>query len=105
MTGIIYTIHVCVSRFAALMTMSNDLIGDPFTQPLIKDKILSVKLIGQSPLLYLVSIVNNAALQMKNILKSFVKHEGRSFFATDATGAVHDDIFVSFVTHHINRHG
>src|SRR6185295_12599813 len=87
------------------MTMRNDLIGDPFTQPLIKHKILSMKFIGQSLLLYLVSIMNNAALQMKNIPETFVEHESRSFFTTNATGAIHDDVFVAFITHHINRHG
>ena len=57
---------------AALMAISNNLIRNPFSQPLIKYEIFAVKFILQSFFFYLVSVVDNATFQVKNIFKSFV---------------------------------
>ena len=44
-TGVIYAVYVGIGRFTTLVTIGNDLIGDPLSQPLIKDKILSMKFV------------------------------------------------------------
>src|SRR5690349_19016115 len=104
MTGIVHTIHMCIGRLAALMTMSNDLVGNSLSQTLIKNKILSMKFYIEPFFFGLVHIIDNAALEMKYILKSFVQHISRSFLATDTAGTIHNDILVFIFLHHIGGH-
>src|SRR5688572_26888208 len=101
MTGIIHTVNMSICWFTTLVTLGNDFISDPFTKSLIKDEILPMKFITQVFLPYLVSIVDNPALQVKYILKSFMKHIRRRFFTTDTTCAIHDDVCIFLILHHI----
>src|SRR6185503_4592058 len=104
MTGIVHTVHMCIGRLAALMAMSNDLVGNSLSQTLIKNKILTVKFYVQSFFFGLVHIINDATFEMKYILKSFMQHIGGSFLATDTTGTIHNDILILILLHHIGRH-
>ena len=60
--GIVHAVDMCIGRFAALMTMSDDLFCNTFAQPLIEHKILSVKLIVESLFFYLVYIIDYSTL-------------------------------------------
>src|SRR2546423_2120964 len=75
MTCIINAIDMRISSLTALMAMSNDFIGNSFSQSLIKNKILSVKFIFNPFCFYFIDVINNSPFKMKNIFKSFVQHE------------------------------
>ena len=69
MAGFIHTIDMCIAWFAALMAFGNDIFGYPFSQPVIKHKILSNEFVFQSFFFYLLCIIDDAAFQMKNIFE------------------------------------
>lgn len=48
MARIICTICMRVTLRPALMTGGNDIIGDPFTKPFIKDKVLADKFVWKT---------------------------------------------------------
>src|SRR5260221_14637235 len=97
MTAIIFTIGMGISRFSALVAFCNNIFCDSFTQPVVKNKILSYKFTWKAFFLYLLRIVDNTAFEMKYIFKSIMQHIDTGFFTTDAARTVHDNVFVFFI--------
>src|SRR6476469_8137325 len=104
MTAIIAAIRMRICRSAALMTLGNHLIADPFAQAVIKNEIFTLELILQSLLFYFIGIMNNSAFKMKYIFKPLMKQVCTGLFTADATGAVHNDVFVLIGFQHLCSH-
>ena len=105
MAAFILTIGMSVCRLITLMAFCNDLIGDPFAQPVVKDKILSVEFIFNAFLFYCISIMNNAPLEVINIAKAAVKQICTCFFTTNAAGAKHHNWLALEVSRQITDGG
>ena len=60
---------MCITLLSTLMTFRNNIITDPLTQPVIKYKVLTYKLIRKTFLFCLISIFYNATIQLKNIFE------------------------------------
>ena len=104
MTGFIGTIDMDITGLSALMTMSDDILRDPLSQPIVEHKILSNEFALETLLFYLSCVVDDSAFQMVNMIKAFMQQVSARFFTTNTTGAIHDNIFVLFVLHHVNSH-
>src|SRR6185437_8590608 len=98
MTTRIPAIDMRVRRLPALMTPRDDLSRDALSHPVVKDKILPTELVFKALLLHGIGIVDDAALEMKDIAKSLMQEIGARLLAPDAPGAVHDDgcVFLVF---------
>src|SRR6476646_9049418 len=97
MTAFISAIHVRISWLAALVTGSNNFISDALAQPVIKHKVFPVELIFQTLLFYLLRIVDDTPFEVIHIFETRMQHKSAGLFATDAAGAVHDNVFILFV--------
>src|SRR5687768_17130878 len=104
MAGIAGAIGMCIRGFAALVAFGDDFVGYPFTQPLVEDEILAVEFIRKSLFLHLVGIMDDPTFQVKYIFKSAMEHVSGSFLATNAAGAIHDDVLLFVFFHHVYRH-
>src|SRR5688500_10327085 len=104
MAAVVCAVHMCIGWQAALVTAGNYIIGDSFTQAVIKYKIFPDEFAAQSFFFDLPCILDNTSFQVEDMLKSLVKHEGGCFFAADTSSAIHDDVPVLFVLHHFHRH-
>jgi len=93
-----------VERLSTLVALRYYVIRNALCQAFIKYEVDAFELIVQALLLYLVRILNDAAFQVINIRKTFVLEEGRSLLATDATGAIHRDVFISLAIEHLLYH-
>src|SRR5690349_20232402 len=105
MTGFISAVNMSISRLSTLMTASNDLFGDTLPQPVIKNKVLALKLQLQSFFLCLVGIIDNATFQVKHIFKSLVQHVSTSLFTPDTPGTIHNNILITGIFQHVCSHG
>ena len=94
-----------ICGLTALMTGRYHIFRDPFAQAVVKYKVFPDKLRLQPLLFDLLCIINDPALQVEDILKSFVEHIGGSFLTADTAGAIHDDVLIFMLPHHIHRHG
>ena len=72
MAAIIFAIGMCIGGFAALVAFSNNIFGDPLTQPVVENKILTYEFCFQSGRLCLPGIIDNAAFQMIHMFKPMV---------------------------------
>ncbi len=82
---------------AALVAAGDNGIADPLAQPLIEYEIFTDKLVGQTLCLHLPGVFDDAAFELENILKTLVLQVSAGFFAADAAGAVHHDVFVFLI--------
>src|SRR5436309_2574456 len=105
MASVVRTVHMRIGGLATLVTFGDYLVSDLLPKSLVKHKIFPMKFIFKIFLLHTVHIIDDAAFEMKHIFKALVKHVRRSFFATNATCAVHDNIFLSFIVQDFNSHG
>src|SRR5690348_14832039 len=105
MTCFISAVGMRIAGFAALMAMTYNLIPHCFSEPSVKNKIFTMKFIGEIMFFYLVGILNNSAFQVKYIFKSIMQHPCACFFATNAAGAIHNNVFIFLVFKHVNCHG
>ena len=88
MTGFILTIGMPVRSDTTLVTFRNYFLADALTQPFIKNKILTLELIGKPKLFYSIRIIDNTTYQVKNIFETIVQHIGAGFFTAYTTCAV-----------------
>src|SRR5438045_3687574 len=93
------TIGVVICRFTTLVTFGNNIFRDPLPQPVIKNKVFTNELAFQSKFLCLSCIVDNPSFQVKYIFETIVQHKSGCFFATNAAGAIHDDVLVLVLLH------
>src|SRR5690606_38128787 len=93
-TPVILAICVIVARFSALVTDGDHIRGNAFTESLVKDEILPDKKVFQPFFPYLARVLNDTAVELKNVLETAVFHPRTCFFTADASGAVHQELFV-----------
>jgi hypothetical protein len=105
MASVVGTVCMIIGWVTTLVTTGNNIGRNTLPQPVVEHKVLSNELAVEPVFLYLFGIIDNAAFQVKNILKPMMQHVRTGFFTTDTTGAVHNDIFIFPVFQHINRHG
>ena len=86
------------------MTGGNYIIRDPFSEAFIEYKVLAEKLIGNSHFFGLSGIFDNSTIQLINIFIAPVFHIRRSFFTTNTSGAIHDDMFLLGIAEHFCYH-
>src|SRR5579863_184838 len=91
MAGTILTIGMRIGGLTTLVTMSNDLSCNGFTQTFVKHKIFSVEFILKSLFFNCIGVVDDTTFQMKNFLKSTMKQIGTRFFATDTSCTIHNN--------------
>src|SRR5574340_928426 len=103
MTSFIGAISMRVALRTTLVTVTYYFFSYLLSQPAIKYEIFSKKFIWQIFFFYFIGILDNATFQMIHIFKTTVQHIGACFFTTDATRAIHNDVFVFFVLQYINR--
>src|SRR5436190_16653996 len=104
MAATVDTVDMCICRLPALMASSNNILCDPLSQPVIEHKIFSNEFIWQTFLLYFLRIIYNSSFKMEYVFKSIMQHKGACLFTTDTTGAIHDNILIFFILHHIHGH-
>ena len=78
-----------IARLAALMAICDNIIRNSLAQSFIKNEIDADKFIFQTLRFCLSGILNNAAVELKNVLKTLVFEPRACFFAANATRAVH----------------
>ena len=104
MARFIFAIPVRVAFFAALMAIADDFFRDLLAEPIVENKILSLKFVFKTLFLYLMNIFDNAAFKMKNLCKTVVQQIRACFFTANSARAIHNYILVFFVREHLNRH-
>ena len=90
-------INVVVAGLAALVAVRNNGIADTFAETLVEHEIFTDKLVAQTSCFHLPGVFDDAAFELEHVLETPVTHISAGFFATYATGAVHDDFFVALV--------
>src|SRR5688500_14269520 len=105
MTGCVGAIGMRISGPATLMTNSNDLFTDSFSEPAVEYEILAPEFIGQSLCFHCVGIMDDASFEVVYIAEAVMQQVCACFFTTDATGAIHDDVRVFFIFQHLCSHG
>src|SRR5690606_41067256 len=86
-----------ITRLTTLVAMCNHIIRDALCSTLVKNKVLSNKLIFKIFLLYLPYIIDYPSFELIYIFKSFVLVIGTSFFTTNTASTIHHQIFILFV--------
>src|SRR5574343_1482081 len=94
MTSVTFTLGMGVANGATLMTMRNNILRNPLSPPVIKNKVLPNKFRLQLLSLDFVGIMNNSSFQVIHFFKTFVQHIGAGFFASDSARAIHHHIFI-----------
>src|SRR5690242_19964611 len=105
MTCFISAVGMRIAGLAALMAITYSLIPHRFPKPSVKNKIFTMEFIGKVLFFHLVGIMNNSAFKMKYIFEAIVQHPGARLFAANATGAIHNNVFVFLIFKHVNSHG
>jgi len=101
MTTVVPAVCVIVTRFATLVTMTYNIGGDSFAKTLIEDEILSNEFILEAFFFYLSCIFNDATFQLEYIFEALMFHPGTCLLATNAAGAVHDQVLVLLTFEHV----
>jgi hypothetical protein len=104
-TTIVGAIRMVICRVTTLVATGNNIGCNALPKSVVEHKVFSNELTVKPVFLYLFGIIDNAAFEVKYILKPMMQHIGTGFFAADTAGAVHNDIFILRVFQHVNRHG
>src|SRR4051812_9186169 len=105
MTSVVVAISMHIAGLAALVTSADHFIADPFSQPVVENKILSFEFICKMLFLHFVGVLNDTAFKMENIFETIMKHISAGFLATDTACAIHDYVLIFFFFEHIYSHG
>src|SRR5690554_2229346 len=92
--GVINTVGMVVARFAALLTAGNNIRSDALAQTVDKHKVFSDKFTLQFFGFHLAGIFYDSAFKLIDTFETFVLKESTCFFTPDASGAIHQKIFV-----------
>ena len=69
MTGLVFTIHMGITRFTTLMALCNDVIRNTFASSMIEYEIFTYKFVFQILFLRLTNIFDDTTFQLVNIFK------------------------------------
>jgi hypothetical protein len=89
MTGFIGAINMGITWCTTLVAMRNHMLRNPFTPPVVEDEILAHEFILELFLIYLPAVLDDPALELVNLFKTFVFVVCAGFFAPDTAGTVH----------------
>ena len=92
-----------VARHTTLVAAGDDLRRYAFAQSLVKNKILSNKGVLQSLGRDLSGVVDDASVQLIDILKTMMFQIRRSLFASDPSSAVQQDLLFFLSLQHIEN--
>ncbi len=83
MAAIVQAVSMGVARRAALMTVRDNVIGDPLAHPLIKDKVFTNE--AHQPLLAgATGVLDDATLDVPDLIEAVMLHPGAGFFTANA---------------------
>ena len=102
MAAIVQAVSMGVARRAALMTVRDNVIGDPLAHPLIKDKVFTNEAHRQPLLAGATGVLDDATLDVPDLIEAVMLHPGAGFFTANAAGAIHDNFLVFMVLHHFH---
>lgn len=100
----IEAVGVIVAGFAALMAGSDYIFRDAFGPTFIEDEVLTNELVRKLAFPHLPHVFNDSTIELVHVLVSLVFEPGACFFAADATGTVHDNVFVFIAVKHVCNH-
>ena len=83
MTSFVCTVDMGITGRTALVTTGNNIIRNHLTSTIVKNKILSNKLVVQALIFYLSRIFNDTAFKLVYPFKPLVFEIGTCFFTTD----------------------
>src|SRR5215213_4670268 len=104
MTCFVGTVYMCIGRLSTLVAFGNNLICDPLSQPVVKDKVLSMEFYSQALFFYLVGIVDNTTFKVKYIFKPLVQHISTGLLTANTAGTVHNNVFILCLLQHVRCH-
>ena len=102
MAAIVQAVSMGVARRAALMTVRDNVIGDPLAHPFIKDKVFANETHRQPLLTGATGVLDDATLDVPDLIEAVMLHPGAGFFTANAAGAIHDNFLVFMVLHHFH---
>ena len=85
-------IYMRVRRNVALMALAYNIFCDPFGAAFIENKILPFELGREVFCAHFMSIINNAAVELVDVFKTFIFQVSARFFTTDAAGTVEEKL-------------
>ncbi len=93
-TTIIGTIRMRIGGFTALMAFGDYFRSNALAQAVVEHKVLSYELAIEPLFFYLFGVVDNTAFEVKHIPEPIMQHISAGFLATNAAGAIHNDVLV-----------
>ena len=91
MASVVRAVSMGVARFSTLVAMRDNIRRNPFAEPLIKNEIDADEFVVQTLFAYLSGVLNDAAVELKNMAKTLVFEPRTRFFAPNTARAIHDD--------------
>lgn len=101
----VFAVYITVAFTVALVTLREDIIGNPFSDALIEDKVFSNKTREKPLLLHLVGVLNDPSVQLVDVVEAIVLEVSAGFLAANAPGAIEQDLLVFFALEEIFHHG
>src|SRR5690606_33886492 len=90
-------IRMIVARFAALMALRYDIVGDALAKSVVEYKILTDEFTYKTLFLYLARIFDDAAFKLVYVFETFVLEVRTCLFASDSACTIHQQFFIRFV--------
>ena len=103
--GFVGTIYMYIRRLPTLVAVGNHIVRNMFSQALVKDKVFALKPIGELGLLDLACIVDDASVQLVDILKAMMLEVGRGLFAANSPRAIEEYRLVFVSLEHLENLG
>jgi hypothetical protein len=100
MARVILAVGVCIAGLSTLMTNTDDVLGNPFPEAFIENKILSEKLVGNAQCVDLPFVFDNATVKLVHLVEAKVLEPCAGLLASNPTGAVHHQILVFLAFEH-----
>ena len=72
MTGFVGAVHVGVGGLSALVTMRDDIVGDPLAHAFVEDEILSDETVLQTLRPHLPCVVDDPAVQLIHVFETMM---------------------------------
>ncbi len=86
--GVLLAVDDAVTCLAALEAGAHHIVGDPLGEAAVEDEVLALVAALESQGLYLPGVVDDATVQLADLLEAVVAEPGTGFLAADAAGAV-----------------
>jgi len=97
----ILAVSIVITNRLALVAVGEDIIRDPLTEALVKDKVLALEFGCETLTLYLVLVVNDATMELVYVLETVVFEIGTRLLTTNSTSTIEEYFFVLFTLKHL----